>query len=509
MLEAYVAITGLPLFLVLDEVPDAFACPNNEKTLVERKDIFVSFARSILRVWIRIPNFYLLLVGRGDIFAFIGDKGPDYPFTGTELGFERIPLTMIHEEYIGKIVSETKRKSSNGALVTLKEFYEIQTDQDMKRAVQAIVASTNGHPRSMCKMFKECVSPEQLFNFYIPLESISVKQWIAGLLPFADIVGELVASANCPRITVDLTRKIFATDSSENKALVADKALIRWEGILSEASLFISDNVMVYLYELFAPWKTFLMHYDVNRRLELSLEGNFELLCLKRFQETCQQWSGAKVMLSSWFDGTILGKIEGLEMSKRITKVPMVTSQGLKHFDSLEQSTLHPDYLTDLRALIRASQTACYVPAEKSASTDIVIVTEGKLPDDEVNRVITIGLAVKCFNNTSLQPSMITDELKLFNWLVSGSEVDSTKRLNILFFCCSGDSSKFAMEAERNFQKVPIPVDCQHIDEAIYLDMSSKDLRSEFFDVHDPKHDHLSHIFELMIQKPDFVDTSQ
>ena len=192
---------------------------------------------------------------------------------------------MIHEEYIGKIVSETKRKSSNGALVTLKVFYQIQTDQDMKRAVQAIVASTNGHPRSMCKIFKECISPERLFNFYIPLESISGKQWIAGLLPFADIVGELLSSSNCPRITVDLTRKNFATDSSENKAFVSDKALIRWEGSLSGATLFISDNVMVHLYELFAPCKTFLMHYDVNRRLELTREEISSCYALKGFKK--------------------------------------------------------------------------------------------------------------------------------------------------------------------------------------------------------------------------------
>ena len=505
LLEVFVEVTGVPLLLVLDEVPDAFSPVNNE-TLVERKNIFLSFARTILRVWIRIKNFYLLLLGRGDIFDLIADKSPDHPYTGSKLGFERIPLSLIHEEYIGKILSETKRKLPNGALVTLKEFYQIHTEQDMKKAVKAILASTNGHPRSMCQMFKECLSPAQLFNFYIPLESGSVKQWIAGLLPFADSVGELVASANTPGMTVDLTRKIFTTDPSENKAFVADKALIRWEGSMSEASLFISDNIMVHLYELFAPCKTFLMHYDVNRRLKLNHDGNFELLCLKRFQEICHQWGEAKKMLPSWFDGTVFGEIEGLEISKRITKVPKVTSQGLKYLESLDQSTLHPDCLPELIALLRASKPACYVPAERSASTDIVIVTEGKLPGDEVNRVITIGLAVKCFNNTSLQPSMITDELKLFSRLVSGSEIDSTKRLNILFFCCSGDSAKFAMEAERNFHTVPIPVDCPHIDEAIYLDLSSKDLRSEFFDVHDPKHAHLSHNLQLMIQKPDVRD---
>jgi hypothetical protein len=355
-------------------------------------------------------------------------------------------------------------------------------------------------------MFKKCDSPAQLFNFYIPLESLSVKKWIEGLLPFADIVGELVASANTPGMTMDLTRKIFSTDPSENKAFVADKALIRWEGSISEATLFISDNIMVHLYELFAPCKIFLMHYEVNRRLKLNHEGNFELLCLKRFQEICHKWGEAKKMLPSWFDGTIFGKIEGLEISKRITKIPKVTCQGLKYFESVEQSTVHPDYLPDLIALLRVSKPACYVPGEKSASTDIVIVTQGKLPAAKENLVITIGLAVKCLNKTCLPTSMMIEELNLFNRLVSGSELDSTKRLNILFFCCSGDSSRLAMEAERNFHKVPIPVDCSQVDEAIYFDLSSKDLRSEFFDVKDPKHAHLSHNLELMIQKPDVRD---
>ena len=58
------------------------------------------------------------------------------------------------------------------------------------------------------------------------------------------------------------------------------------------------------------------------------------------------------MMLLSWFEGTIFGKIEGLEISKRITKFPKVTSQGLKKFDSLDQSTLHPDYLPDLIAIL-------------------------------------------------------------------------------------------------------------------------------------------------------------
>ena len=64
------------------------------------------------------------------------------------------------------------------------------------------------------------------------------------------------------------------------------------------------------------------------------------------------------MMLSSWFEGTIFGKIEGLEISKRITKLSKVTSQGLKNFDSLDQSTLHPDYLPDLIA-IRAFHYTC------------------------------------------------------------------------------------------------------------------------------------------------------
>lgn len=298
LLKLIIWATGRPLFIVLDEVPGAFASSSGQ-TIVQTVSAFYFVAKRIFRQWIRTIDVFLLLLGRGEIFDVVSGRSDLVSTKESKLAFERIPLTMIHEKYIEPILEETVRMV-DGKPVTLKEFYGLQSPEEVRKAVKAILDATNGHPRSMCKMLSECDTREKLHSFDIPLEKKNVKEWIRGLLPFADVVGCLVAAENS-RLKVNLTKNAFESSPSPTWAEIADRALIRWEGEIYDATLHISKNALIHLYGLFAPCKTFLANYAINKQIKLNHEGNFELVCLKRFQEIFCSPCPADEILSSCY----------------------------------------------------------------------------------------------------------------------------------------------------------------------------------------------------------------
>ena len=120
----------------------------------------------------------------------------------------------------------------------------------MDEAVNAILDATNGHPRSMLIMFKKCTSLEQLKSCFVPIDGISVKEWLLSLNPYADIIEILVYYAQTTDRTLDLS--YTAGDPDITCGDVADKALIRYEGSITDATIIVSKNILLHLLPLFA-----------------------------------------------------------------------------------------------------------------------------------------------------------------------------------------------------------------------------------------------------------------
>ena len=115
LLKKLIKTSGTPLFIVLDEIPSAFS---GDDDIEERLMIFIHFSKNILQGWLKVVNLFFLLVGRGDIFNYIGTGLSDVQESSGSFVFHRISLKLIRSVNVKKILQFTYR-ISNGAEISL------------------------------------------------------------------------------------------------------------------------------------------------------------------------------------------------------------------------------------------------------------------------------------------------------------------------------------------------------------------------------------------------------
>ena len=116
-----------------------------------------------------------------------------------------------------------------------------------------------------------------------------------------------------------------------------------------------------------------------------------------------------------WFRDTAFGKIDNFEVSQEITRIPRITSHGQTFFSSLNQATISPECVPQLMQAMKDLEPQCFIPLEKSASSDVIIMA--KAERNKKPCFVTIGLAAKCFSTSALSETDISKELFLFERL--------------------------------------------------------------------------------------------
>jgi hypothetical protein len=77
--------TGSPLFLVLDEIGDAFAEEN--VSVIKQREYFLFFIRTIISSSLKIDELFLLLIGKADFLSLVPY---DMHWNGSNVLIERI-----------------------------------------------------------------------------------------------------------------------------------------------------------------------------------------------------------------------------------------------------------------------------------------------------------------------------------------------------------------------------------------------------------------------------------
>jgi hypothetical protein len=214
---------------------------------------------------------------------------------------------------------------------------------------------------------------------------------------------------------------------------------------------------------------------------------------------------------------------------------------------SLEQSTAVPELWPNiLELMLKLEAPRSFIPADMSASTDVLMVTSAILEGE--NRTVTIGLAVKCTQSPLAAEgprNSVNREKEIFNRMFLGSTsyvrdaddvpsiysgditaadepilVDEEDRcsspkilahsnektklgqdLNILIVCSTGGFSGVRFPAGRNYASSLEVGKYDKIHETIYLDLSNTHKRASFFGVADDEH--LAEKIEWMVGKKD------
>jgi hypothetical protein len=163
-----------------------------------------------------------------------------------------------------------------------------------------------------------------------------------------------------------------------------------------------------------------------------------------------------------------------------ITFFPKIADNGAREFESLDQQTARPDLWPHIReAMSDAENSGCFIPRDKSASSDVIFITK-KVPGEGYLYTVTIGLAVKCYR-APMSATQVDDEREKFNRMfVQPDSTSRTNERNILIVCNTGSYvNKLISDAELH---TVIDNDDRYkcINETILLNLSTEDRRKEF-----------------------------
>jgi hypothetical protein len=304
-------------------------------------------------------------------------------------------------------------------------------------------------------------------------------------------------------VRVNLEQKISNHDpKSLQKVELADKALIRWEGDLNNAQLFVSQTVREILQLHSRPFKQFITLYEKLGDVAFDHSFNFETACIYRFQEMFYTGIRPDAKFARWFHGSELGRVENFTVVKEIQNIPKLTSNGENVLRSMHQATVSPELWPEPLSLMeKSSPHAIFRPGAMSSSSDFIITSSCLYNDADC--LVTVGLAVKCFSATAMNSTQIKEELAIFNAMFpSRTKTNgSVNRLNTLIVCCSSATPRGKPVPATCLRKLDIPSEFDRLDEALYLDLSTREKRADFFELSDPTASRLLDNLEHMIAK--------
>ena len=508
LLKSFIEITQTPLFLVLDEIGGAFS---GSSPVTGRRSVFMDFCSNVLSRWITISHLFFILVGRGDIFNFVGTRITPEKLSGSPFDFQRISLKLIGVENIERILSQTT-KMKDGKETTLADYFGI-AQEEIPLYAKEIQDVTNGHPRSMLDLLKHSESKPDLMRFDGKGQTVDVANWTKSLIPHTAVIRKLLKAIN-GNAKIDLTQPAFPVKRSRSLEELLPTFLIRYEGEITSATLFASSFALKHLSGMFSPFREFISLYTRITDLKFDHAANFETCCLKRFQEIFGSSisSPASELLPNVFKTTTLGMLEGFSATSEVVSIPQVKEDG-KPFTSMDQETVKLTDWPQLLAEMVKLAPCCFTPLAKSASSDVIIMSEGILHGTPC--FVTIGLAAKCYSSaTELSNAEIQNELALFNRMFSNTlspnASDFRKQINLLFVCCTGplNNKRKKKAGSHEYWRID-KTGFEHITEAIYLDLSTPDSRSRFFGLTGEDDMHLRENLEMMINKGSKLDMSQ
>ncbi len=517
---------GKPIFVVLDEVGKAFegARPENihsidecvdPSTVKARRYDFIKLCDYVLTSWIKTEDLYFVVMGRGDIFDWVGHRPNDNPVPGSPFEFVRLPLSMIRENKIVTILERTTRglRGYDGQIETvpLKRFFSF-AEGDLTKYASIILKATNGHPRAMCTMLRKCKTKEELEK-YQPVFKLD-NEWFDSLVPYRVPISRLLGFVvkrdagreNNPEPIrlFNLSERIAPNDDRNTLTYndIADRAQFRWEGELIEATLYVSPPVERALGILCYEFDQFLSLYTSESGRLYPKDRVFEYLLMKRLQDLFKAEISPRDCLPAWFGDTPFGEVGPFKVSSEIVEFPKVTRQSNADNDpSLYNATVHPHQVSRLMAKLLDQGSGCFLPLPQSSSCDGFFVSRSG------QKNIVVSIAAKCVTEALSFPD-IDKEVANFNKMFSAADREEPEtvteaatpskrarfpmreRTTILLVVSTGGFSEteshgtrmngvFPRAAEFEFKKEENP----NVDHVILVNLEEKDMREEFFNI--------------------------
>ena len=223
---------------------------------------------------------FLLVLGRASFLNLVGARPDGFsPKNASPCDFLRLSLQSLRVEFIKEILEKTLYNND----MTLKKHYNLDEKMAVKVA-EHLFDVTSGIPRYLKDAFQRCKTSAELmaydgskeFNNYIEIYSYFKR--------FRKEIQELLRDAEM-QAPVDLSARIQYDERSIPHEIVANNAMIAWEGTLVKATLLPNKKVFQFFGSYFSGFREYLELLAKSRKLPLDYPDAFEVLLIKRFQE--------------------------------------------------------------------------------------------------------------------------------------------------------------------------------------------------------------------------------
>ena len=480
-----------PVFIAVDEIGRAFDGDNKDD--VAQRELFLKFCASVLQSWLEAPNVFLLVLGRGSFLNYVGARPDRFsPQIASPCEFLRLSLQSLRVESIKEILEKTLYKED----MTLKKHYNLNEQMALKVA-EHLFDVTSGIPRRLRDAFVLCKTSAELmeydggyeFNNYIEIYSYFKR--------FRKEIQKMLRDAEM-QAPVDLSARIQYDERSLPREIIANNALIAWEGTLEKATLLPNKKVFQFFGSYFTVFLEYLELLAKSRKLPLDYPDAFEVLLIKRFQEIFSAPRRPSDVLPSFFDTPVFGCCENLVIDDGLRPMPQILPEG--RGNSLSSPTAPPRAWPGILREMEKSKSLCLKPLLHSASPDALFVGTVRKSSEDFRYVCGVASKNYVEGKTSLGMAMIDEECKKFNVIFEGSDEKDPKRLRILFICASAyDVGIRKLFEGKKFHVLKISQKWKYIDEIILLDLTSEQNSADFFGL--TKGDLLSQAIEKVIAK--------
>jgi hypothetical protein len=485
-----------PVFIVLDGTAEPFHNDYHpERSYLECHNAFVLFCTQVVGTWSSIKEVFFLLNCRTYILSSCPEVEQRTAHASDTVEFRRLSLEMIPTDGIAEILKNTWFSSSPGEK-RLSEHYGLD-DSQIQLVSQLLYAQTNGHPRSMLKFLRGCNSfqdflelePQKIIHYWKPYKEVVIRN---------KMVVKYLVQAIQEKRKVDLSEIWDPADTIRSKSVpldvIATSVGFVWDGCVNDATLHIHSSLLEILDNYSNSLQDYLKRINTCNDISLDCPNAFEWMFISRLQEIFSTKHSPRSVLPAFFDTPLFGRCDGLVFEKFVQLLPKITSRVRKS-DSVHgfsDNTLSPLSFFFLRGDIDIPETIALKALPNSASPDAIFAANVNLPCRGPVR-LTLGVALKCYKQGTdceqeFSREQLDDECTKFSHMFTCESAwpseSRLSRLNVLLVCATQYTSSLSdlFKGER-FLVINVTKKFKYVDEAILLDLSSREKRAAFFNL--------------------------
>ncbi|KAF4148069.1 hypothetical protein GN958_ATG02763 [Phytophthora infestans] len=503
-----------PLFVVLDNVGEAFEDPRGDVVSRER---FMDACKNVLVSWTQVPQLHLLVLGYAD---FLHDVVPDASLNSYMI--VRLPMQWMTVNAIKEILCKTRVSSADTR--TLSARWKLSTDEDLEDAATRLFAASSGHLQKIIKFISGYPTFASFCNFVdsggdFNTKAIDFDHLYERVLWWQSTLKKWFGWSSSKKSRINLTHSVTDPNGDQVSArTVVFECHLLWEGTVEDAHISAHRVVMNIVVGVLRPLREYLIGLDTVRVFVTSRPEVVQWMCLKRMSQLFTKETTPRQELPQFFgEATVFDEFVGVQVSSQVKTLPnpWLGSYYVDNSRPFYSESFQPK---DWPALVRHLECRLEDADEQRWSwfrglkltivPDVIVLARTSPSEQELSpkvRMLRLGLAVA----TPVGYSTIIKECEKFENLLAkfdDMEVSADSVTSILVICATAFTDETPDDVRSQaFEEFEVLVETgfTHISQVLVLNLTTPARRAAFFGFDD--NSMLAKIVETMVERSKIV----